>query len=103
MVTMHKLMLKGGLTIMMFAPKSVVQINSKQWCSSPGAISSDFGLEWSKDGVARLFDSQHADALVELLQSALLISIGHCREVMSLPYLVEQSLHKIWYLVFDYI
>jgi len=55
-----RLLVKGGSTIVLFAPESVVQKNG---AVLQGAVSSDLGLVWSKDGVARLFGSQQADAL----------------------------------------
>lgn len=60
LVTMHRLLVKGGSTIVLFAPESVVQKNG---AVLQGAVSSDLGLVWNKDGVARLFGSQQADAL----------------------------------------
>ena len=57
---MHKLLVKGWSTIVLFAPESVVQKNG---AVLQGALSSDLGLVWTKDEVARLFGSQQADAL----------------------------------------
>lgn len=52
--------MQGGATVILFAPEAVVQSNP---ALLQAAVSPDLGLVWSKDGVARLFNSQQPGAL----------------------------------------